>query len=163
MQPIARKRACLWSLVVAGTLAISPALAGEGDIDNPQQRIDWHDDGNRSRDPRKENSAERHGYFEERHYAAVREHYAEQYRDGRCPPGLARKNNGCLPRSQKRQWQVGRPLPRAVTYHRLPVSLVVQMGLPPSGYRYVRVAGDILLIVIGTGMVVDGIQDLGWM
>jgi hypothetical protein len=39
--------------------------------------------------------------------------------------------------------------------------LVVQIGAPPSGYRYVRAANDILLIAIGTGMVVDAIQDLG--
>lgn len=163
MKPIARKMARVGSLVVVGMLVIGTALADEGDIANPQQRIDWRDDGNRSRDPRKENSVERHGYFEEQHYAAVREYYADQYRDGRCPPGLARKNNGCLPHGQKRQWQVGRSLPSTVTYHRVPVSLVVQMGLPPSGYRYVRVAGDILLIAIGTGMIVDAIQDLGWM
>jgi len=36
----------------------------------------------------------------------------------------------------------------------------VQLGVPPSGYRYVRVAGDILLMAIGTSMVVDAIQDI---
>jgi len=39
----------------------------------------------------------------------------------------------------------------------------VQFGPPPSGHRYVRVAGDILLIALGTGLVVDAIQDLGRM
>ena len=43
----------------------------------------------------------------------------------------------------------------------MPQPLVVQIGLPPPGYRYVRVAGDILMIAIGTSMVVDAIQDLG--
>jgi len=38
---------------------------------------------------------------------------------------------------------------------------VMQIGAPPPGYRYVRVATDILLIAAGTGMVVDAIQDLG--
>ena len=46
-------------------------------------------------------------------------------------------------------------------YYEVPQSLVVQIGLPPSGHRYVRVATDILMIAIGTGMVVDAIQDLG--
>jgi hypothetical protein len=32
-----------------------------------------------------------------------------------------------------------------------------------SAYRYVRVASDILLIAVGTGMVVDAIEDLGRM
>ncbi len=35
------------------------------------------------------------------------------------------------------------------------------MGPPPLGYRYVRVAGDILLIATGTSMVMDAIMDLG--
>ena len=48
-----------------------------------------------------------------------------------------------------------------MVYYEVPQPLVVQTGPPPSGYRYVRVATDILMIAIGTGMVVDAIQDLG--
>jgi len=58
---------------------------------------------------------------------------------------------------------VGRPLPREVVYYDLPPALVVQIGVPPAGHRYVRVAADILLIAVGTGMVVSAIQDLGRM
>ena len=50
---------------------------------------------------------------------------------------------------------------RDVIYYEVPRSLVLQFGQPPAGYRYVRVAGDILLIAIGTAMVIDAIQDLG--
>jgi len=39
--------------------------------------------------------------------------------------------------------------------------VLVQLGPPPSGHKFVRVAGDILLIAIGSGMVIDAIQDLG--
>jgi len=91
----------------------------------------------------------------------VREYYVEQFRGGRCPPGLAKKHNGCMPPGQVKKWQLGRPLPRDVVYYEVPQPLVVQTGPPPSGYRYVRVATDILMIAIGTGMVVDAIQDLG--
>ena len=70
-------------------------------------------------------------------------------------------NNGSVPPGQAKKWQLGRPLPRDVIYYNVPQPLVVQIGLPPPGYRYVRVASDILLIAIGTGMVVDAIQDLG--
>jgi Ni/Co efflux regulator RcnB len=35
------------------------------------------------------------------------------------------------------------------------------LGYPPAGHRYVRVAADILLIAVGTGMVVDAIEDIG--
>jgi Ni/Co efflux regulator RcnB len=91
----------------------------------------------------------------------VRDYYGKQFSRGRCPPGLAKKENGCMPPGQERRWQVGHPLPRDVVYYSVPQPLVVQIGRPPSGYRYVRVAGDILLMAIGTGMVVDAIQDLG--
>jgi len=43
----------------------------------------------------------------------------------------------------------------------VPPTLIVQLGQPPARHRYVRVATDILLIAIGTGMVVDAIEDLG--
>jgi Ni/Co efflux regulator RcnB len=68
-----------------------------------------------------------------------------------------------MPPGQAKKWQVGRPLAREVIFYNVPQPLVVQIGPPPPGHRYVRVAGDILLIVIGTGMVVDAIQDLGRM
>jgi Ni/Co efflux regulator RcnB len=43
----------------------------------------------------------------------------------------------------------------------VPRELVVKIGTPPSGYRYVRVASDILMIAVGTSLVVDAINDLG--
>lgn len=102
-------------------------------------------------------------HFEQSQYVMVRDYYGEHYRGRRCPPGLAKKNNGCMPPGQARKWEFGRPLPRDVIYYSVPAPLVVQIGQPPSGHRYVRVAGDILMIAIGTGMVVDAIQDLGGM
>jgi Ni/Co efflux regulator RcnB len=50
-----------------------------------------------------------------------------------------------------------------VVYYDLPPALIVKIGAPPSGHRYVRVAGDILMIAVGTGLVVSAIQDLGRM
>ena len=38
-----------------------------------------------------------------------------------------------------------------------------RMGRPPAGYRYVRVAQDILMIAVGTGIVVDAVYDLSYM
>ena len=66
-----------------------------------------------------------------------------------------------MPPGQAKKWRVGERLPRDVVYYDVPQPLIVQMGAPPSGYRYVRVASDILMIAIGTGLVVDAIQDLG--
>ncbi len=66
-----------------------------------------------------------------------------------------------MPPGQAKKWELGRPLPREVIFYEVPGPLVVQLGYPPAGYRYVRVAGDILMIAIGTALVVDAIQNLG--
>lgn len=100
------------------------------------------------------------GYFQEHHRASAHEYYGRPENRGFCPPGLAKKNNGCLPPGQSRQWQKGHPLARGVVFYDVPRSVVLSLGVPPSGYRYVRVASDILLIAIGTGMVVDAMEDL---
>lgn len=91
----------------------------------------------------------------------IRDYYSTQFHSGRCPPGLAKKHNGCVPPGHDRVWVVGRPLPREVVYYELPSSLVIRLGQPPAHHRYVRIGADILLIAIGTGMVVDAIEDLG--
>jgi Ni/Co efflux regulator RcnB len=101
------------------------------------------------------------GYFGDSQRVAVREYYEPQFRAGNCPPGLAKKNNGCMPPGQAKKWRVGRPLPGDVVYYPVPSGVSVQIGLPPAGHKYVRVAADILLIAVGTGMVVDAIEDLG--
>jgi Ni/Co efflux regulator RcnB len=56
---------------------------------------------------------------------------------------------------------MGRPLPREVVYYEVPPALVVKLPQPHPGQRYVRVATDILLISVGSGMVIDAINDLG--
>ena len=52
-------------------------------------------------------------------------------------------------------------MPRDVRYYDVPAPLVVQLGQPPVGYRYVRVDDNILLLATGTRMVVDAIRGLG--
>jgi len=99
-------------------------------------------------------------HFATEHRDYVREYYAQEFRSGNCPPGLAKKRNGCLPPGQAKKWSVGRPLPSDVVFYEVPRELVVRIGPPPAGHRYVRVAGDILMIAIGTSMVVDAISDL---
>ena len=66
-----------------------------------------------------------------------------------------------MPPGQAKKWAVGRPLPQDVIIYDLPPPLLVQLGPPPAGQKYVRVATDILLVTVGTGMVVDAINDLG--
>lgn len=101
------------------------------------------------------------GYFSDGQRQAAREHYGAAGRAGHCPPGLAKKGNGCQPPGQAKRWQLGQPLPRDLIYHPVPVGVQVQLGTPPAGHKFVRIATDILLIAIGTGLVIDAIEDLG--
>jgi hypothetical protein len=100
-------------------------------------------------------------HFADNHKVAVRDYYGDYVRSGKCPPGLAKKNNGCMPPGQAKKWRVGKPLPPGVVYYDLPQPLIMRLGPPPSGHTYARVAGDILMLTVGTMLVVDAIQDLG--
>ena len=87
---------------------------------------------------------------------AVRSYYVNAYGRGNCPPGLAKKNNGCMPPGQaKKRYAVGQPLPTGIRIGDLPHDLNVRMGPQPSGYRYGMVDGDVILISLTTRQVVD--------
>ena len=167
MKRIALRTGYALAFIVAGTLAAGTALADKpawaGGGDNQENKGKGHRD--RGDDHDGDRRARRDGdhRFTDHHRVVIREYYAGQFRGGHCPPGLAKKHNGCMPPGQARKWVVGRPLPREVVYYDLPPALVVQIGAPPPGYRYVRVAADILMIAVGTGMVVSAIDDLGRM
>jgi Ni/Co efflux regulator RcnB len=107
------------------------------------------------------NEEHREHRFDERHREAVRDYYAREFHHGHCPHGLAKKHDGCVPPGHARRWEVGERLPTDVRRYSLPHSLTVEIGVPPPGYQYVRVASDVLMIATGTGMIVDAIDDLG--
>ena len=89
---------------------------------------------------------------------AIYAYFGQQFALGNCPPGLAKKNNGCLPPGQARKWAVGQRLPAGLGYA-LPPDLLRRLA-PPVGYTYMRVGTDILMIAVGTSLVVYGLQDL---
>ena len=120
---------------------------------NSQQ--EYKHEGSQSKD-----SARVEFHFGEQDRRVVNDYYGTQARGGKCPPGLAKKGNGCMPPGQAKKWAMGRPLPRDVIYHDLPYDLMRRMPPPPAGHRYVQVAGDVLLIAVGTAMVVDAIEDI---
>ena len=131
-----------------------------------EERYDERKDDRRGSDQRDRREDDRRGgatvefRFGDQDQRMVRDYYGDQGRSGKCPPGLAKKHNGCQPPGQAKKWAQGRPLPRDVRYYDVPHDLLVRMPPPPPGHRYVRVAGDILLIAIGSSMVVDAIQDI---
>lgn len=91
----------------------------------------------------------------------IRDYYSGQFKSGHCPPGLAKKNNGCQPPGQAKKWRRGYPLPHDVIYHDLPDDLLRRLGRTEEGYKLVRVGTDILKIGIGTGLVIEAVEDLG--
>ena len=184
MKPIDLKMKCALALVVGGILATGPVLAekpawaggGKGDKDQSTERRNVQK-GEQKGEKRGEQKSERRqgaakssrrdspaiekgSHFQDQHRVVVREYYTEQFSKGRCPPGLAKKNNGCMPPGQVRNWAVGQPLPAGVTVYTVPQPVLVQLPPVPYGYRYGRVGGDIVLVYRKNNLVIDIIVGL---
>ncbi|OHC67211.1 MAG: hypothetical protein A2045_15360 [Rhodocyclales bacterium GWA2_65_20] len=154
-----RKRVLLVATCIAGiffvngaALADKPSWAGGGKHEKKETR---HEE---RRDDRPDVAISLH--FNDDSRRIVGDYYGGQARAGKCPPGLAKKRNGCLPPGQAKKWAAGRPLPADLRYYDLPPDLMLRLPPPPPRHRYVQVAGDVLLIAVGTSMVVDAIEDI---
>jgi hypothetical protein len=92
---------------------------------------------------------------------AAQQYFVQAHGRGNCPPGLAKKQNGCLPPGQaKKRYAVGHPLPKGIVLVDLPPELNVRIGPAPAGYRYGILDGDLIKLAIGTLLVVDAIHGL---
>jgi len=153
---------CRFPLRALG-LAFACALAVPAMADKPS----WASGGNHGNkheeygQPYRDDSRRSGVAFSSDSRQQVNEYYGAEFNAGRCPPGLGRKNNGCLPPGQAKKWSKGRPLPGDVQYYDLPRDLLYRLPPPPQGHHYVRVASDVLLIAAGTAMVVDVIENIG--
>lgn len=153
------------TLAGAGASAAKPEGAGqghdkqerkEGKKADKQDRKDEHKAEKRDRDEPRVGS-----YFTDDHRSYVRTYYGKHYGKGKgCPPGLAKKHNGCLPPGQTVNYVMGQPLPSTVVVYTVPRVVVMQLPVAPYGYRYVRVGNDILLLSAQTSLVVDVITAL---
>ena len=140
--------------------ALGLALAAPAFAKDHGKGHDKHEDKHAQKE--QERAEVRQGaFFNDQHREAARHYYTEQYGDARhCPPGLAKKNNGCMPPGQARRWAVGQPIPRGVTVYSVPQPVLVQLPPAPYGYRYARVGGDIVLVQQRTNVIADIIQGL---
>ena len=144
-------------------LSIAAAIAAAVLVGTPALAKDKEGHGKGKGHDKKEEKAEKHevregAYFREEHRQAARRYYVDHYEGKKakhCPPGLAKKNNGCMPPGQARKWAVGQPLPRDVVVYEVPRPVLVQLPPAPVGYRYERVGGDIVLVRINGRVVVD--------
>lgn len=148
-----------FALLALAALAPGLALAdgkGRGPKDDRRHGEQRHDDSRQG-----DTNIQINFQFGDADRRVVRDYYAQPRHAAHCPPGLAKKGNGCQPPGQAKRWAIGRPLPRDVVFYEVPRDLIVVLPPPPPRHRYVRVDSDILMIAIGTGMVLDGIQNLG--
>lgn len=89
----------------------------------------------------------------ERERDIVRSHYASN-----CPPGLAKKRNGCLPPGQaKKRYAVGGRVPDGVEIVVLPEEVIVRLPPLPRGYGYRVVDGDLVVVALATLIIADAI------
>lgn len=169
---------CVVAFLIAGLLAASsssfaekPDWAGggrhesRGDRDDRSKREYRDDRGKREKHDRPANR-----YDDRRNVVQYRfsddsrrvliDYYGGQVRAGHCPPGLAKRGNGCMPPGQAKKWRVGYVLPVGVRYYPLAPEILVLLPPPPPHHRYVQIAGDILMIAIGTSMVVDAVDNI---
>ncbi len=162
------------ALAITSLLLAGPALSKGKDDNDDQgkgngkhaQKFEAKQDKREAKEYKKAEKRERKEiqpgtYFNDQQRTVVREYYVQNYSNGKkCPPGLAKKNNGCTPPGQARNWVVGRPVPTGVTIYAVPQPVIVQLPPVPYGYRYARIGGDIVLVQQQNNLIVDIIQGL---
>ena len=134
-------KAAALSVVLAGLLCSTPALAKHWHDDDDHWNRHWHhDDDDDDRD------FDHHGancYFQPHDVRVIAEYYAPRYRD--LPPGLQKKlyRTGHLPPGWERRME---PLPVVVERELVPV---------PAGYRRGLLDGYVVVYSPRTQIIVD--------
>ena len=122
----------LFTLAAAAVIALttSPALADKGGHGNGNGNKEWkHGGGDRDdgyRGDRRDGDRINYGY----HHSSYRN----------CPPGLAKRHNGCMAPGQARRWAQGSRLPYGYNsytpYNQIPQRYIDQYDLD-SNNRYI--------------------------
>ena len=143
--------------LVAGLLAVmavAPAFADKGGHgkggghDDDQDRVVQVERGD-------------HDRRDDRYRGDERVVQHEPSQGGGCPPGLAKKHNGCMPPGQARKYDrviVGERLPPGAIYT-VPRPVLSTLPPPPHGYRYAVVRNQVVLVSRGD-IVVDILLNL---
>lgn len=90
--------------------------------------------------------------FKSDELVVIRERLSPYYQK-QCPPGLAKKHNGCLPPGQAKKYRVGRIYTGA--FWDVPEDVLELLPAAPHGSRYIWVDRDILLISEATKKIID--------
>ena len=159
----------LVGLAIASMLMAGPAFAKDKGDDHGNgggKHGNKHSQKNEDKAEKKAEKREREdikqgAYFNDQHRTYARQYYSTTYKDGkRCPPGLAKKNNGCMPPGQVQDLVVGQPIPSNVKVYQVAQPVIQKLPPAPAGYRYERIGGDIVLVQQQNNIVVDVIKGL---
>ena len=143
-------------LAIALPLALALSAPVRADHDDDHGKHGRHDEQGDDDD-----QGSHHRHFTPHQREVVRVYFVDEQRRGHCPPGLAKKHDGCLPPGHaKRHYVIGRPMPPSVVLVPVPVDLVARIGPPPSGCRYAMVDGDLVKLAVGSSLVIDAIRGL---
>ena len=139
-------------------LALAPAGSIRADRDDDHGKGRWKHGDEQGDDDDQGGHLDRFSSHDRR---IVQIYFADEYRLGRCPPGLAKKHDGCLPPGQaKKHYAVGRVLAPRVVVVPVPVVLAERLGPPPYGCRYAMIDGDLVKLALGTSLVIDAVEGL---
>lgn len=158
----------LVALAIASVLMVSPAFAKDkgDDHGNGGKHGNKHSQKHEEKAEKKAEKREREeikqgAYFNDQQRAYARQYYATTYKDGkRCPPGLAKKNNGCMPPGQAQNLVIGQPIPSNIRVYQVAQPVIRQLPPAPAGYRYQLIGGDIVLVQQQNNIIVDIIKGL---
>ena len=138
------------ALAIASLLMAGSAIAKKDGDDNEKggnKQGQKHEDKREKREDKaekREDKVEKRqredikqgAYFNDQQRTFARQYYTTTYKDGkRCPPGLAKKNNGCQPPGQVRNWAVGQRVPTNVTVYSVAQPVIRMLPPAPVGYR----------------------------
>lgn len=76
---------------------------------------------------------------------------------GKCPPGLAKKHNGCIPPGHQARYRPGVILEDDVEWHEPPVEIIEHLRPAPLHTRYVMVDQNVLLVSEATKKILDAV------
>lgn len=152
------------ALALTGSATADPDLpvpAGDSDFQH-EKRHNIHGRHGYQFNQNKDRSRYQGGrYFTDRDRAFADFYLADAYRNGPCPADLKSSSKGCKPHKPLKKWKIGQLLSHDISFYDVPPTLIEGIGQPPPGFRYIRIASDILLINIDTRIVMDAMPDLG--
>jgi len=72
--------------------------------------------------------------------------------------GIGPGNNGVfVPPGQAKKWARGEYLPKSVVWTPVPAVLLAKLRPAPPGHQYVVVDGQVLLVAVATGLILDAL------